>query len=382
MRAACFGLATLGFLGCTSGGTFAQQAAPVPLKQMTIDGAFAGKKAGDAATDISGMACVPASAASRTCLLINDENKNAQFATIQEDRMVVGRSIPLIGKERDRRTLGTAPTETCKEIDDFEEMDGEGVAYAEPYLYVVGSHGCSRNKAKFRLSSFILARVRVDRQGQPVDSADRPLAPENFSEAVETSYRLSDWLKRSGAAANSFAKDLESAEGLNIEGIAVQGGTIWFGLRGPIVKSPSKPIGDKGSAFLVGGDIADLFKPGTAPSEAEPRVVPVPLEGLGIRDLALLPDQRLLVIAGAAHGQEVPFQLFVVDPAVGDATPIGPLAEVKQRVKDKMTTGKAEGVTVLDMTADRAQIVVLFDSLLNGAPHRAEITIPGRGKPR
>jgi len=162
----------------------------------------------------------------------------------------------------------------------------------------------------------------------------------------------------------------------------VQGGTIWFGLRGPIVKSPSKPIGDKGSAFLVGGDIADLFKPGTAPSEAEPRVVPVPLEGLGIRDLALLPDQRLLVIAGAAHGQEVPFQLFVVDPADGDATPIGPLAEVKQRVKDKMTTGKAEGVTVLDMTADRAQIVVLFDSLLNGAPHRAEITIPARDKPR
>ena len=47
-----------------------------------------------------------------------------------------------------------------------------------------------------------------------------------------------------------------------------------------------------------------------------------------------------------------------------------------------MKTGKAEGVTVLDMTEDRAQIVVLFDGLANGAPHLANVTIPGRNKPR
>jgi hypothetical protein len=368
----------MGCLNCVGNGAHAQQASSVTLRPMAIDGAFAGKKVDASATDISGMACLPATAAPRTCLLINDENRSAQFATIQNDRLVVGRPVPLIGKTPDSRTLGSPPVETCREVDDFEEMDGEGVAYAEPYLYVVGSHGCSRSKGKFRLSSFILARVRVDRQGQPVDGADRPLAPENFSEAVETSYRVSDWLKRSGAAAGFFAKDLESADGLNIEGIAVQGDTIWFGLRGPIVKSPDKPVGDKGAAFLVGGDIADLFKPGTAPSKAEPRVIAVALEGLGIRDLALLPDQRLLVIAGAAHGPEVPFQLVVVDPANGDAKPIGPLAEVKQSVKGEMKTGKAEGVTVLDGTADKAQIVILFDGLLDGAPHRSEISIPKR----
>jgi hypothetical protein len=364
------------FLSC--GGADAQQVSPVTLRQMAIEGPFAGKKAGAAATDISGMACLPATAAPRTCLLINDENKNAQFATIQDDRMIVGRSVALIGKAPDSRTLGSPPDETCKEVDDFDEMDGEGVAYAEPYLYVVGSHGCSRSKGKFRLSSFILARVRVDRQGQPVDSAGRPLAPENFAEAVETTYRVSDWLKRAGAAAKFFAKDLESANGLNIEGIAVQGDTIWFGLRGPIVKSPDKPIDDMGSTFLVGGDVADLFKPGTAPSKAEPRVIPVALEGLGIRDLALLPDKRLLLVAGAAHGPEVPFQLLVVDPANGDARPIGPLTEVKQPVKGTMTTGKAGGGTVLDATVDKAQIVVLFDGLLDGAPYRSEISIPKR----
>jgi hypothetical protein len=365
-------IAVMSCLSCAGGGAFAEQGSPVALKPMTIDGAFSGKKAGAPATDISGMACLPATAAPRTCLLINDENKSAQFAMIQDDRVIVGRSVRLIGKEPDLRTLGSPPKETCKEVDDFEEMDGEGVAYAAPYFYVIGSHGCSRNKGKFRLSSFILARVRVDRQGQPVDSADRPLAPENFAEAVETTYRVSDWLKRAGAAAGFFAKDLESAEGLNIEGIAVDGGTIWIGLRGPIVKRND----DKGSALLVGGDIADLFKPGTEPSKADPNVIPVALDGLGIRDLALLPDKRLLVVAGASRGPEVPFHLLVVDPANGDAKPIGPLAEVKQPVKDKMTTGKAEGVTVLDATPDKAQIVVLFDGLLDGAPHRSEIAIP------
>jgi hypothetical protein len=140
-------------------------------------------------------------------------------------------------------------------------------------------------------------------------------------------------------------------------------------LRAPVID---------GAAFLVGGDVAGLFKGGKAPGKAAPRVIPVVLEGRGIRDIAPLPDKRLLVLAGAAHGDEVPFKLFVVDPAKedGDVKPIRLLAEVKQPVDGTPTIGKAEGVTVLDVTADRAQIVVLFDSLLNGAPHQSEITIP------
>ena len=74
-------IAVMGCLSCAGGGAFAQQGAPVALKPMTIDGAFSGKKAGAPAKDISGMACLPATAAPRTCLLINDENKSAQFAT-------------------------------------------------------------------------------------------------------------------------------------------------------------------------------------------------------------------------------------------------------------------------------------------------------------
>ena len=364
-------IGAMGLLGCTGSGAYAQQASPIPLKRMTIQGDFAVSEG--AATDISGMACLP-EGAPRKCLLINDENKNAQFATIQDDRMVVGDTVPLIGNAPDPRTLGSPPDETCEKTDDFKDLDGEGVAYAAPYFYIVGSHGCGRSKGKFRLSSFILARVRVDRQGQPVDSAGKPLARENVAQAVETTYRVSDLLQRAGKAAEFFGKNLELANGLNIEGVAVQGDTIWFGLRGPVRKNKT--------AYLVQGDVDDLFKAGNKRSKAKPDVVPIELDGLGIRDLAPLPDKRLLVVAGAAHGPEVPFKLFVVDPAKAKVTPIGPLAAVTQQVDGETKTGKAEGVTVLETTGDKAQIVILFDGLPNGAPHLANVLIPGRNTPR
>ena len=236
MRSVRFALVTMGLLGCISGGADAQQ--PIPLKPMTVQGDFAVSE-GTVATDISGMACLP-EGTPRTCLLVNDENKNAQFATIQDDRMVVGDPVPLIGSAPDSRTLGRPPDETCEKADDFRDLDGEGVAYAAPYFYVVGSHGCGRSKGKFRLSSFILARVRVDRQGQPVDSVGRSLARDKFAQAVETTYRVSDLLKRAGKAAAFFGKDLESADGLNIEGVAVQGDTIWSACGHPSART--KPL--------------------------------------------------------------------------------------------------------------------------------------------
>ena len=86
--------------------------------------------------------------------------------------MVVGHSVPLIGMEPDPRTLGPAPDETCKETADVSRIwMVKGSPTPRRYFYVVGSHGCGRNSGKFRLSSFILARVRVDRLGQPVDGA-------------------------------------------------------------------------------------------------------------------------------------------------------------------------------------------------------------------
>jgi hypothetical protein len=367
MRSIFFAIGIAASIGLIGGSADAQQASSIHLKPMTIDRGFSVSKG--IATDISGMACVP-EGAPRKCLVINDENNDAQFVTIQDDRMEVGDTVPLIGDEENGRTLGSPPKGICKGKPKFKNLDGEGVAYAAPYFYVVGSHGCGRKDGKFKLSSFILARVRVDARGQPVDDAGRALARKDFAQAVEATYRVSDLLRRAGKAAKFFGKNLKSKKGLNIEGIAVSGDTIWFGLRAPVRKGKK--------AYLVGGVIDDLFKPGNKRSKAEPDVVPLELDGRGIRDLAALPDKRLLVVAGAPEGPEVTFRLLVVDPVKEKVTPIAPLPAVTGRVDGETVTGKAEGVTVLDIAGDKAQIVVLFDGLANGAPHLADITIPPR----
>src|SRR5262245_30246809 len=60
----------------------AQTGSTIALDPMTLEGAFLGREQNKPATDISGMACMPPVGTRRTCLLVNDENKNAQFATI------------------------------------------------------------------------------------------------------------------------------------------------------------------------------------------------------------------------------------------------------------------------------------------------------------
>ena len=327
-----------------------KQSSKINLKPLTVVGDFRGGTKDDVAVDISGISCLAPKNGKRGCLLINDENRNAQFATLETDQLMVGPTVTLIGKDPSPDTLGKKPKakNMCDEKDGFKDLDGEGVAYAEPFFYVVGSHGCSRKSDKFRLSSFILARVGSDP-----------------AENVTTTYRVSELLLLADKVAPFFGKDLETGNGLNIEGIAAIGDTLWVGLRAPVVD---------GNAYLVSGSISELFRADHDQPVTKARTVGIKLEGRGVRDLAALPDGRLLVLAGAAHGPEVPFKLFLVDDK--GAKELGTLEGVVQDVNGEKTVGKAEGLAVLDATGNRAKFVVVFDALVNGAPYSGEVTLP------
>ena len=140
----------------------------------------------------------------------------------------------------------------------FAEFDGEGVAYAAPYFYVVGSHGCARKSGKLRLSSFILARIRVVHSGRPVDANGDVLDKDDMEGAVvETTYRVSDLLRRADTVGETFGKSLNTDDnGLNIEGITVDGDHVFFGLRAPV----------DGMAYIVEGSVSALFAPGRGQS--------------------------------------------------------------------------------------------------------------------
>ncbi len=356
----------MSILAGIAGDAAAQEPPLIALTPMPPDHGFIGKK-DKPAKDVSGMACMPRAGGKRICLIINDQNRNAQFASIEHGQLKVGQSIKLFGKEPPGKTVGREPAVMCGSNGDFADLDGEGVAYAEPYFYVVGSHGCSRQENELHLSSFLLARVRVDREGRPVDRHGQPVTVDQPKKAIETSWRVSDLLTRADRAGDFFAKRPNDQNGLNIEGIAVSGDTVWFGLRAPV---------DKGDAFLIRGSATDLFRNDDNPARAFDGTVPLKLDGRGIRDLAILPDGRLLVLAGPPQDQNVPFRLYLANPDTRTATPIGTLPAIERVIEGKKVLGKAEVVTILELTPDGVSIMVMFDSLLDGEPQRADVMIP------
>jgi hypothetical protein len=97
------------------------------------------------------------------CLVVNDESPSAQLATVRDRRFIANpRTVDLIagrgarladtvppdgvfGSEAAARpsTVGRCPDRSIEE--DFDEFDGEGVAWASGpsgVFYVVGSHSC------------------------------------------------------------------------------------------------------------------------------------------------------------------------------------------------------------------------------------------------
>jgi hypothetical protein len=291
----------------------------------------------------------------RECLAINDENKTAQRAALVRETLSPGAQIPLLGDEPPKDAAGSPPTLACPGgPDEFEDLDGEGVAVApggtpeSGIFYVVGSHGCSRAKAKGRLSSFLLARVPFN-GGQP----GRP----------ELTWRLSAALQASPELAPFFAQPLdEDHQGLNVEGIAAVGGDLLFGLR-----APSR----SGQAFLARAPASALFAPGQSSGPAA-EAIPLALgEGVGVRDLAALPDGKLLVLAGPAQEQGNPYTIWLAElnrgPSGRSSASLRPLAALRD-VGVGQDRGKAEAILPLGEEGGKLRILVLFDGLANGGP--------------
>lgn len=321
-----------------------------------------GTMAAKVANDLSGMACRPATHdATLDCLVVNDESTAAQRVTIGGGRLTPGAMVPLIGDDPPRTAVGSRPIiDTCPSgAGKFGEFDGEGVAFAaaspagDGAFYVVGSHGCSRNKGEFRPSSFLLARVRTSRNGD--------LAP------VELSWRLSDALRAAPIVGAYFGRSLgPDFQGLNVEGIAAVGDRLLFGLRAPA---------RNGSAYVVRMSVAGLFAPGSGPSSADPKAFPVALgPNAGIRDMAALPDGRLLVLSGPAQEQkDVPYSIALV--TLDDVAESGSVQWLA-RLEDVVVGGeraKAEAITVLGRDGDVLRLLVLFDGLENGGPREYRI---------
>ena len=282
--------------------------------------------------NLSGAACVPTKPKFTSCLIANDQQKYAQFFSI-EDKMLVPRDVVLLS-------------------DEDKDPDAEGVAYDDGFFYVTGSHGRSRHSDKKNLSSYAVFRIAVDsRTGAP---KTKPNA--GNVDGVESSSRLRKVLKNDDDVEAYFNEPLAEG-GVNIEGIAVRNGRMYFGLRGPSVKRRAYVLSVNADAlFTKHGDL----KPDTASLELG--------KNTGIRDLAVVKD-GILILAGPTRDEDVPYTVWLWDGS--SETAAKPLATLDlSKVKEG---AKAETLLPLEEDATSIRVLVMFDSVENGGARSFKI---------
>ncbi|MET3971505.1 MULTISPECIES: DUF3616 domain-containing protein [Bradyrhizobium] len=274
--------------------------------------------------NLSGAACVPTTPKFTSCLIANDEKKYAQFFSIEGNVLV--------------------PRKLIRLSDDDNDPDAEGVAYGKGFFYVTGSHGRSRHGDEKNRSSYVVFRIAVD----PQTGAPKTEPNAKKVDGVESSSRLRDVIKNDDDV-EAYVNEPLAEGGVNIEGIAVRKGRMYFGLRGPSLKR---------HAFVVSVDADALF---TKDDDLEPDTTSLELgKNTGIRDLAVVSD-GLLILAGPTREEDVPYTVWLWDGSSETAKPLATLdlSKVKEGAK-------AEILLPLDEDATSIRVLVMFDGVENG----------------
>jgi hypothetical protein len=203
-----------------------------------------------------------------------------------------------------------------------EEIDLEGVAADGTTVYAIGSHSWTRKQPPGPRDK--LFRFTLDEDGTP-----GPLAERSLRAAIDADPVLSKYVKLP-------AKE----NGVDIEGLAVRGGELFVGFRGPVL--------DDGSAVVLRCSFDD-------PAASVKRLT-LPLKGMGIRDLAATKG-GLLVLAGPVGEGMKGFALYEWDTK----GPPRKLADVEAVGK-----GKPEGVAVVSESDEAFEVLIAYDGLPNG----------------
>lgn len=207
------------------------------------------------------------------------------------------------------------------------EADVEGMDVADDYLWLVGSHSLKRANLKHGKSAddnrkrladvtadgnrFLLARIPLVADGEGHTLAKETGVGEGRRVAAQLrgdagSSELTAALK-SDKHLGPFFEIPGKDNGFDIEGLALSGGRVFVGLRGPVLRGWAMII-----EVEVGEDKQDssvLGLKGIGPDERPYRKHFLDLGGLGIRDLCA-DGVDLLILAGPTMDLDGPVTVF------------------------------------------------------------------------
>ncbi len=293
----------------------------------------------------------------------------------------------------DAHTFGNHQTIQLGELIDLpasadEEIDIEGLTYADYYLWLVGSHSTKRKQPKSdkkdkknlkRLATiqseanrYILARIPLingeffpscphpEQRDQKLTAAKLQLTEKGniLMDALESDPHLSPFI---------LSRIPSKDNGFDIEGIAICGQKVYLGLRGPVLRGWAIILEIEVTAS--GESLLDLKKIGAEGQLYKKHFLK--LGGLGIRDLTF-EGQDLLILAGPTMDLDGPVKLFRVKKGLNlpeDSFVWEP--EVVLSIPHGEGKHHAEGMTPFAPIAQHPSVLVVYDSpdettILNG----------------
>jgi hypothetical protein len=259
----------------------------------------------------------------------------------------------------------------------------EGLVYEDGYLWLVGSHSLKRKKPKLKdgaekaqkqlahVSSdgnrYLLARIPVvEADGTyTLAKGDTRNGKKRTAAQLHGNAQGNDLTKalRGDEHLGSFLAIPGKDNGFDIEGLAVVGGRLFIGLRGPVLR---------GWAVILEVELKeDNEQPSTlrlkaiGPNDRLYRKHFLHLGGLGIRDLCAQ-GSDLLILAGPTMDLDGPVTIFRwpggTEPKGENVVPASELERVLE-VPYGQGVDHAEGMTLFSPDGGKARsLLVVYDS--------------------
>lgn len=271
----------------------------------------------------------------------------------------------------------TLPVSEFKEDEEI-DIEGMSVNYNKNdqtvTLFIVGSHSLKRSKVK-EDKKYIKNREKIIKV-IPEDKKNTifvvTLDVNTAKQVGETKIINIKDIIDSDPILERFTNIPSKENGVDIEGIAADGKTLYLGFRGPVLRENYVPI-------MVIDDWEEKDK-----SEYELRFIQ--LGGNGIRDITKVKDpDGFLIIAGPVGDGNSPYQLYFwngIDGIPGKdkaqivEKPI--LLENLEEIKpsDDFPNAKPEGITVIEETDSHYTVIIVYDSVENGGATKFKVPKP------